>query len=108
VGEPLEQAPISDAEVLLLDVGDPYRDILWNQEHLRTVERSLSARRLELVQSIRRRVVSEAGKREWESWMDAIFARHCSLSTELELIDRVLPLIRRAEGDELTVWFFGD
>ena len=105
---PLETVNVSDAEVLLLDLGDPYQSVLWSAHRIVEVERNLSARRMELVQVIRRRVLNEAKAREWASWMDAIFARHCSLSTELELMDRVLPLVRRAEGDHQAIWFIGD
>ena len=64
-------------------------EIQANREHTT----SLSARRLELVEVIRRRVLNEAKTNQWDPSMDPIFARHCSLSTEHQLMDRVLPLV---------------
>ena len=106
--QPIETAELSDAEVILLDLGDPYMTVCWDQVRITAAERSLSTRRLELIQFIRRRVLNEAGARQWEAGLDATFVRHCSLSTELQLLDRVLPLIRRAEGGDRSVWFIGD
>ena len=106
--KPTETIDISDAEVLLLDLGDPYRDTRWSNDRVIQIERNLSERRSNLIQFIRTRVLSQAAKRKWEPWMDAIFIQHCTMSTELALIDRILPAIRRAEDDGTTVWFAGD
>ena len=103
----LDIVEISDAEVVLLDLGDPYRSAVWGPERIVNIQRDLSARRLELVQVIRRRVLNEAKTNQWDPSMDPIFARHCSLSTELQLMDRVLPLVRQAESENLIIWFMG-
>ena len=104
----LDIVEISDAEVVLLDLGDPYRSAVWSPERITKIQRELSARRMELVQVIRRRVLNEAKTNQWAPSMYPIFARHCSLSTELQLMDRVLPLVRQAESENLIIWFMGD
>ena len=101
---PMETIPVSEAEMLLLELGDPYCDVEWTTERVSAIEQQLAQRRSRLVQNIRARVLAQADRQAWEDWMDALFANHCSMSTELHMLDRILPPIRRAESDGRTVW----
>ncbi|MEE2788541.1 MAG: hypothetical protein VX589_14455 [Myxococcota bacterium] len=104
-GEAVERVTIRPAETLLLDLPSGDGATCWSSEQVQAVETALATRRMRLVGHIRERVLAHAKRAAWAPWLDALFKQHCEMSTELALLDRVLPILRRVDAELHSVWF---
>ena len=106
MNQAIEHVEIGVAEMLLLDLPTTSDDPRWSARHVQAVEAHLSSRRMQLIGHIRERVMAQAKCNEWSPKMDALFRHHCEMSTELSLMDRILPILRRVDSEIHAVWLF--